>query len=245
MRWCISPMAATPVSVLSALGVIYAEDFDDPALPDADADAAPSAAEPDVIEPSFTLADLEATRAAALAEGAAAERGRLAAEDAAARSRALDALAAALASATEAARVATEEIAEGLARAVLSLVAAGLPALCAHHGEHEVRALLQNLLPTLGVEPRITVRLNPHLLEAVRADLTGLDPEIAAAVQLVPTDTMPPGDVRVSWEGGACQRSAAAACAAVREVLAPLGLLLPEPPRTEPTHRILETAHVE
>ena len=234
-------MAAIPASALSAYGVIYAEDFDDPALPD---DAAPPDAEPEVIEPSFTLAEMEATRAAALAEGAAAERARLAVEDAAARSRALDALATALADATEAARKTAEEAAEGLAQAVLSLVAAGRPALCAHHGEREARALLQSLLPTLGVEPRITVRLNPHLLEAVRADLAGLDPEIAAAVQLVPADAMPPGDVRVSWEGGTCQRSAAAACAAVREVLAPLGLLLPEP-RTETAHRILETAHVE
>ncbi len=242
MRWCISPMAAIPTSALSVFGVIYAEDFDDPALPD-DA-AAPPDAEPEPIEPSFTLAELEATRTAAFAEGAVAERARLAAEDAAARSRALDALAMALASAAEAARMVTEEIAEGLAQAVLSLVAAGLPALCAHHGESEARALLQSLLPTLGSEPRIIVRLNPNLLDAVRADLAGLDPEIAAVVQLVPTDAMPPGDVRVSWEGGTCQRSTAAACAAVREVLAPLGLLLPEP-RTETPHRILETAHVE
>jgi flagellar assembly protein FliH len=239
-------MAAILASAPSAYGVIYAEDFDDPAPPD-DAgivlEVEPDP-EPEVIEPSFTPAELDAARAAAFAEGATAERACLAAEDAATRSRALDAVATALAGAAEAARTVAEEAAEGLAQAVLSLVAAGLPALCAQHGEHEARALLRSLLPTLGTEPRITVRLNPDLLEAVRADLAGLDPEIAAAVQLLPTDTMPPGDVRVSWEGGTCQRSAAAACAAVREALAPLGLLLPEP-RPETTHRILETARVE
>ena len=235
--------ATLATAALSAFGLIYAEDFDDLPAPTGYAPA-PADAEPDEIEPSFTLAELEAARAAALDEGAAAERVRLAAEDDATRSRALDALAAALADAAEAARVVVEETADGLAQAVLSLVAAALPALCAQHGEREARALVQRLLPTLGAEPRIFVRVNPHVLNGIRADLAGLDPEIAAAVQLVPADAMPPGDVRVSWEGGTCQRSAAAACAAVREALAPLGLLLPEP-RTEPTDRILETTHVE
>ncbi len=223
--------------------LLYAEDFDDlPALPASAPE--PPHPEPEMIEPTFTLAELEAARAAGQEDGAAAERARLAAEDATARSRALDALATALADAADAARIVMETAADGLAQAVLSLVAAGLPALCVRHGEREARALVQHLLPTLGAEPRITIRVNPSLLNDVRTDLAGLDPEIAAAVQLVASDAMPPGDVRVSWESGMCQRSAAAACAAVREALAPLGLLLPEP-GTEPTHRILETAHVE
>ena len=234
--------ATSAVPALSAFA-IYAEDFDDPpALPEPAPE--PSDPEPEASQPSFTLAELEAARGAARKEGAAAERARLAAEDAANRSRALDALATAVADAADAARIAAEETAEGLAQAVLSLVAAGLPSLCAHHGEREVRALLQRILPTLDAEPRITVRLNPQLLNAVRADLDELDPEIVAAVQLVPADAVPPGDVRISWADGTCQRSAAAVCAAIREALAPLGLLLPES-RIEPTHRTLEIAHVE
>ncbi len=236
-------MAATSAAPAPSAFVIYAEDFDDPPAPP-DRAPEPPDPEPELIAPSFTLVELEAARAAARAEGAASERARLAAEESAARSRALEAVATALSGAAEAARIAVEETTEALARAVLSLVAAGLPSLCARYGDGEARALVRRLLPTLDAEPRITVRLNPHLLNGVRADLAGLDPEIAAAVQLVPADAMAPGDVRVSWEGGACHRSAAAACTAVREALALLGLLLPET-RTEPTHRILETAHVE
>lgn len=238
-------------AALSALDVIYAEDFEDPAPQDAVARTAPEMPEPEaseleVIEPTFTLAEVEAVRAAAHAEGAAAERARILAEGEATRLRSLDSLAEAFQGASEAARVAAEEVAEGLAQAVLSIVAAGLPTLCADHGEREARALIQSLLPTLGAEPRITVRLNPHLLDATRDVLAGLDPEIAAAIQLVPTDAMLPGDVRVSWEGGSCQRSAAAACAAVRDALAPLGLLLPpaHQPETPPEPvRIKEIAH--
>ena len=221
-----------------AYGILYAEDFDDPAPP---GNAEP---EPEVVEPSFTLAELDAARAAARADGIASERARLGAETDAARARALDALTAALAEAGEVARAVAEDAADGLAQAVLSVVAAGLPALCAQHGEGEVRALLGTLLPTLAVEPRITVRLSPHLLDPVRADLAALDPDIAAAVQLVPTDAVPLGDVRVSWDGGSLQRSAAAACAAVREALAPLGLLLPDPAPLPAPSRILEIADV-
>ncbi len=224
-----------------AYGVIYAEDFDDLAAPDA------LPPEPEVVEPSFTRDELEAARDSALAEGASAERDRIAAEGAAARAQAFRALAAALADAGEAARLAAEEAAEGIAQAVLSVVAAGLPALCARHGEGEVRALVRSLLPTLGAEPAITVRLSPPLMDAIRAEMAGLDPEIAAAVHLVPTDALAPGDVRVSWDGGLCQRSAATACAAVREALAPLGLLLPDSALAEvrpDTNRILESTDV-
>lgn len=213
--------------------ILYAEDFDDPAAPNAPVPPESAGAKLEVIEPSFTREELEAVRIAALEEGAAAERARLAAEDVTARARAMHAIGEALVEAGQAARIAAGDAAEALAQAVLSVIAAALPALCARHGEGEVRAFVRGLLPALTAEPAITVRLNPHLLDAVRADLAGLDPEIAAAVQLVPTDAMLPGDVRVSWDGGSCQRSTAAACAAIRDILAPLGLLLPEPPLAE------------
>lgn len=210
--------------------VLYAEDFDD--YP---ADLVVATPEPEIIDPVFTLAELESARAAAHAAGVAAERARAEGADAAARTRALEYIAAALADAREAARHAAEDAAEGLAQAVLSVVAAGLPALCVHHGDAEARALLAALLPTLGSEPRITIRLNPRLASIVQADLAGLDADLAAAIHLTPTEALAPGDVRVSWDGGACQRSAAAACDAVRNALAPLGLLLPSPaPETRP-----------
>ncbi len=121
-----------------------------------------------------------------------------------------------------------EDAAEALAQAVLSIVAAALPNLCARHGEGEARAMLMALLPSLAAEPRITVRVSVHSADAVAADLATLDPELAVLVQLVPTEALPLGDVRVSWENGVCQRNGAETCAAVRRVLAPLGLLLPE-----------------
>ncbi len=206
----------------SALDVLYAEDFDGPA-------AVLAEPEPETAAPHFTLAEFHAAREAGFAAGREAERDCVVAEEASARSRAVAALAANLTEARETARTHAEAAAEALAQAVLSIIAAALPSLCAQHGEAEARAMLQALLPTLAAEPRIAVRLSPGLVDAVQADLAVLDPDVAALVQLMPTDTMPPGDVRVSWENGACHRSAAAACAAVRRVLAPLDLLLPEP----------------
>jgi hypothetical protein len=42
---------------------------------------------------------------------------------------------------------------------------------------------------------------------------------------LLPSDAVPPGDARVTWEDGAAQRDAGRARTALNEALAALGLL--------------------
>jgi flagellar assembly protein FliH len=126
--------------------------------------------------------------------------------------------------AAEAALVA-EESAASVARLLLGTLASVLPALCARHGAAEVAALTRAVLPALTREPRISIRLSPHVVRAVEQELARLDPELHGRIALVPTDAVPPGDVRITWADGAAQRDAAALRQAVAEALAPLDLL--------------------
>lgn len=213
---------STPV-----FGVLYAEDFDE-------ADAAPMpagpAAEPEIIDPTFTLAELEAARAEAREEGerrALQDRRTNAAQ---ASAEALAALAATTSEAREEARLFAEAAAEALSRTALSLLSGALPALCSRHGEGEVRALVRQLLPMLAREPRAVIRVNPHSLPGVQHELAGADPELAARITLIPTDALLPGDLRASWDEGALTRDSAAIQAAMQRALAELGLAEPALP---------------
>ena len=199
------------------LGVLYAEDFDE-------ADAPRPAAEPEVIEPSFTLAELEAARAEGREEGERRAMLDRRANAAQAGADALAALAAAMAEAREEARLLAEAAAEAVSRTALSMLGGALPAFCSRHGDGEVRALVRQLLPMLAREPRAVVRVNPHTLPGVQAELAAADPELAARITLIPTDALPPGDLRASWDEGSLTRDSAAIGAAMRRALAELGL---------------------
>ena len=205
------------------VGILYAEDFDDPDLP-----SLPEA----VPAPCFTLDELEAARQAACAEAvyaARAEWERSALHD---RAQSLVAIANALAHARQQADVLADAVADGVARTILSMVAGLLPELCIRHGGAEVRALLRHLLPTLAQQPRIAVRVNPAVLDAVREDMALLDEDLAASVVLTAAP-LPPGDVRVSWTDGSLVRDQAAIGAAVSAALTELGLLAPSAARND------------
>ena len=206
----------------SLLGVLYAEDFDDDADPVAPApDPVP---EPEIIEPVFTAAELDAARAEA-AQGARAEAER---GLSASRNHLLGLLAGGMAEARLGAKQAAEAVAEEVARCMLGALAACLPALCEQHGAMELRAFTRALLPALTDEPRITIRINPHMLGAMQDEVGRLDAEIAERIQLLPTDAIPPGDARVSWAEGSALRDTARARAAFEDGLAQLGLLQQE-----------------
>lgn len=227
-------------------GVLYAEDFDDPAPPQGVPQEAPPPVEPEAAEPSFTPAELEAACAAAADAAARLAREQARADDAHARVQALSRLAGAVAEAKAEAREAAEGAVEALARTALSLLTGALPDLCARHGEGEVRAVLRALLPALQTEPRVTVRLNPRVLPGVRADLAGFDAELSADIALLPTDALPPGDLRVTWAEGALIRDTGAICRAMQDVLAGLGLLDPTPdPAPPPAPSSKENALVQ
>ncbi len=201
------------------IGVLYAEDFG--AEPEAE-DIPPEqdVPEPEVIEPFFTLAELEAAREEGRVAGQAeAERGV-----AASRLHVLKRIAASLAEADAEAAAMAEAAASGMARAMLSALATCLPALCEQHGTAEVQALVRIVLPNLAEQPRVTVRVHPQMAPAIAAELAVQDSEFGERVALLPSDTIAPGDARITWENGAALRDAGRAYAAVNESLAALGL---------------------
>jgi flagellar biosynthesis/type III secretory pathway protein FliH len=83
------------------------------------------------------------------------------------------------------------------------------------------------VLPALAREPRVTIRVSPHVVRVVEQELDRLDPELHARVSLAPADAVAPGDVRIAWQDGAAIRDAAALWRKVAETLAPLDLLPP------------------
>ncbi len=174
--------------------MLYAEDFDDV---DGERPAAARPPEPEVIEPVFTAAELDAARAEARQAG----RRRPSTAWLPLRLTCWALLAAGMADAGAAAAQA-EAAAAGVAATMLAALAACLPALCDAHGAAELRALARALLPALPDEPRITVRVNPHMLAAMQDEIAALDGELAERVRLLPTDAMPPGDARVTGRTG-------------------------------------------
>jgi flagellar biosynthesis/type III secretory pathway protein FliH len=195
--------------------ILFDEDFDLP----------PRADEPEVIEPVYSIRELNEAREAAAADSR--ERA-LAEADGSARmmaSRALTAIAAQLETARAEAASIAEQSSEAIARVVMSCFASAFPALAARHGEGEVAALLREILPALHREPTITVRVNPHTAAAMTAEIDALDTDLAARVRLVPTDAVSPGDARINWENGAAARDAVSLWRQIENILAPAGLL--------------------
>lgn len=203
----------------SVLGVLYAEDFDD--IGGSDLVAPDPVAEPEIIEPVFTAAELDAARAEASAAGRAeAERGL-----AGSRTQLLARVASSLEDARAAAREVAEQAAEGVARCLLGALAACLPSLCERHGAAELQAFVRTLLPALTEEPRVIVRINPVMMAMMQSEISGLDDEIAERIQLLATEAVPPGDARVTWGDGSAVRDTSRARAAFDVGLAELGLL--------------------
>lgn len=220
MSSCTSMVPPHTRSSRQALfGVLYAEDFD--ASDNAVAQASIPSLEPEHIEPLFTLAELEVAKAEARLAGQAATAQSLAG----ARNQLLQSLACAITIARDDGRAAAEAIAEGSARCMLSALNACLPALCERHGPGELQILIRNILPGLSHEPRITVRLHPDAVPLLQAEIATLDAELAERVHMLPTETVLPGDLRITWGDGLLVRDAGRAQAAIHAALTEMGLL--------------------
>ena len=209
----------------SFVGILYAEDFDDPDLPPLPEPVPPP-------PPSFTLGELDTARQMACLEAVAVARAEWQQSALHDRTQSLVAIAEALAAAQQQAGILADTVAEGVAQAILSVVAGLLPELCARHGGAEVRALLRHLLPSFAQQPRIAVRVNSAVLNDVRGDLALLDEDLAACVVLTAAPLLP-GDARVCWTDGSLVRDQAALCAKVAAALTELGLLEPAAPRND------------
>jgi len=206
------------------VGILYAEDFDDPQLPPLPEPAPPP--------PSFALAELEAAQRLAGADAVCAARAEWEQSALYDRTQSLIAIAAALADARHEASLLADTVADGVARTMLSMLAGVLPNLCARHGGSEVRVLLRHLLPTLAQQPRIAVRVSSDVMDGVQKDLALLDEDMAASVVLTAAALLP-GDARVTWTDGALVRDQAAIRTAISDALTELGLLEPAATRTD------------
>ena len=205
---------------LDRAGILYAEDFDSPALPP----PPEPEPEPEPLEPSFSSGEMEMARQLAAEAAVARARTEWDQSDAHARTLALGAIAAELTAAQGDGRALAEAAADGTVRVILTMAAGMLPAYCAGHGEAEVRRLLAHLMPSLQREPRITVRVSPAIADRVRADLLG-DDDLAARVSVTAAPGLALGDARVAWADGSLVRDEAAIHAAMVAALAELGLV--------------------
>ncbi len=199
-------------------GVLFAEDFDLP-------ERTEPQAEPEAAEPAFDRTELEAAKAAAFNEGAAAGRAELIAQDTVGLRLAVSALADELGAAQDAARMIGERAAEEVARLLMAALGAVLPAWCESLGDREACAVARIVLPALMGEPEITVRTHARTAPALLAEIARIDPDIAARVRMVPTDALAPGDLRIAWKDGLAVRDAAAIWREVAAILVPQGLL--------------------
>jgi flagellar biosynthesis/type III secretory pathway protein FliH len=192
---------------------------------DEDFDLPPARPEPEVIQPVFTAAELLAAREEAARDGRDRALAEAKESARAAISRTLAEIAAQLTAARAEAASIAEQSAEAIARLLLDCFATAFPALSARHGAGELAAVLREILPVLHREPRITVRINPHLVPAMTEEIHALDADLAARVRLLPTDGVVHGDARVTWEHGAAIRDTVSLWSQIESILAPAGLL--------------------
>jgi flagellar biosynthesis/type III secretory pathway protein FliH len=209
--------------------LLFDEDFDLPP-------ALPAPPEPEIIEPSFSAFELSEARDEATLAGRDAALTELNASAQAAARRALTTIAEQIEAARAEVSAIAEQSAEAIARLLLDCFATAFPALSARHGPAEVAAVLRQVLPALRHEPRITIRLNPHIVEAMTEEIKALDPDLAAHVRLVPTDALTQDDVRIDWHNGAAARDTRTLWSQIENILAPTGLLTAAgSPKTETT----------
>jgi flagellar assembly protein FliH len=236
-----SPSLVSPLFAQRGSQVLFEEDFDLPATEAPPAVEPPP--EPEVIEPVFTAAELKAAREEAWREADELARAELNGARERAAQAALSTIAEQLRNAREQARKIAESSAEAIAQLLLASFAAAFPAMCRQHGEAEIRAVLQQILPALESEPKLTIRVAPEAASGVRRELDRLDNDLAAAIQIVPVDTMAPSDVRIQWRAGQASRDAAQIWDDIKAALAPAGLL---PPSLDAAKaKLKETADVE
>jgi|SRR5579871_5857358 len=200
------------------VGALFAEDFG----------AEHPAPDPEIIEPTYSAAELVEARETAWQDGHAAGLAEAAADHGAVLSGTMQDIATQLAAECQAAATRAEQSAEAIARLLFDCLAATFPALSAQYGDGEVQALIRIVLPGLIEETAISLRAHPRTIAALTAEIARLEPDLSERLQVIECNTMPPGDVRIAWHNGTATRNAAALWQQVTEILAPAGLLSTE-----------------
>jgi flagellar biosynthesis/type III secretory pathway protein FliH len=207
---------------------------------DEDFDLPPHSAPPDpeVIEPLFTLAELRAAQEEAARESREATLTEVHDSAMMKTSRALASIAEQLTAARDEDEATAEQSSNAIVRLLFDCFATAFPALSERLGAGEAAALLRHILPAMHREPKITVRVSPHIVEAMEREIGSLDPDLAAHVRLVATDAVVSGDAQVTWEHGSATRDAASLWNQIENILAPAGLLDTE--KTAKEHALVE-----
>jgi hypothetical protein len=148
-----------------------------------------------------------------------AERDDAAAAEAIRAAALADAIAAALRAADAEIGQLAEITAEALGVAVIAMVRAALPGACARLGAEEAGRLAAAVLPALARHPALTVEAPDEAASALAIALAVLPAALRGRTEIVPGETL-----RIAWSGGQVRRDAAAALAAIDDVLGQLGL---------------------
>jgi len=210
-----------PGNVLGAApGILFVEDFDPPAV----APQPAPLAEPEIIEPSFCEADIEAAQAAGRELGLAAARAEHTAVQAELSAAALAEIGDALAATRADAVAVAQRVAEDLAAAMLALLQVALPDAAEASAAQEVDALLRTLLPALTREPDVQIRVHADLVDTVTRSLGAMRPQFGERLSISGDPALAKADVVVAWQDGEARRDCAALWDELREVLAPYGL---------------------
>jgi flagellar assembly protein FliH len=187
---------------------------------------AQAAPEPEVIAPSFTAEELAEARTEGVAEGRAAGIAEAHAGIEARLAAALETIATRLGEARREAAVTAELATGALAATTLDLVARALPRAAAAHARPGCAELAESLLAKLSGVERIAIRLPPELARALapRLEAAAAAADFTGRLDVIPTDGMVAGEMRISWPGGEARRDPASLAEAAGDVLRQLGL---------------------
>jgi flagellar assembly protein FliH len=126
---------------------------------------------------------------------------------------------------------ATQEVdraARSIARLLIQSLMKVLPAACARLGAPEIAEVARAVLPALRQEPRVVVAVHPALAAEVAAELARLarlGKGFGERAVLAPSDVLPPGDVRVTWQDGSAVRDTTDLLRRIATLFAQYGLI--------------------
>jgi flagellar assembly protein FliH len=201
----------------------FAEDFDAVAYSQPSAAAVPGS-EPDAA-PSEPAPEVQAIREAAYQEGLRDGLQQAAAGRDATAERAFAALEDCLRTAQYQAAQEVDRAATSVAPLLIQFLMKMLPAVCARFGAEEIADVARAVLPGLHQEPHVVVAVNPAVAADVEVELARLGAEMQERAVLAPTDSVPPGDVRISWRDGSAARDTNDLMQRIAAVFASHGLL--------------------
>jgi flagellar assembly protein FliH len=172
-------------------------------------------------ERRFTRAEIEATRAAALAEGHAAGLAEAAKSAAALTADSLATIARGVATLITAQDATTFDTQRRAMTAMQTIFAKVFPALAAKDALGEVEAFATKCLHEVIDEPRVVLRVANEIYAPLRERIDALAASAgyAGRIVLIAEDALVAGDARVEWADGGAERDLAGQCAQIDALL--------------------------